>query len=69
MSIELFGWLNDKEDQGGGEEKEENEWIEETVEKESTVVRNKTYKVEGERERKRESERDSEEQNYEYVYT
>lgn len=46
MSIESFALLDDDQDHGGREEREKNEWIEETVEKESIVVRNKTCRIE-----------------------
>ena len=46
MSIESCGLLDDEQDQGDGEESDKNEWIEETVEKESVVVGNKTYRIE-----------------------
>ena len=45
MSIKSFALLDDDQNQDGCDEREKNEWIEETVEKESIVVRNKTCRV------------------------
>ena len=46
MSIESSGLLDDNQNHGSSEESDKNERIEETVEKESTVVGNKTCRIE-----------------------
>ena len=46
MSIESFALLDNDQNHDGCEEREKNEWIEETVEKESIVVRNNTCRIE-----------------------
>ena len=59
MSIESCRLFNDEQNQGDGEECDQNEGVEETIEKQCIVIGNNTCVcVEREREREREREKE-----------